>query len=1662
MRKGLKKLNIYLSLVFAMLAFFNFNTINVSAAASIPTVDSTSGSGVTYNPDASKANQDSYTFSYNIENTANNNSNDSNTATITKYNVNGTGGTAAYPNTVKVKYNGKTYTLKVRAIGDGISPTLDSNGIDKITKITIPSYVWDIKANAFKGAKKVTEVSMGENVKTIDTSAFEGCSSLIKINIKDKTTCINNSAFKGCTSLKKVKIGSRVNSIGASAFEGCISLENVCYWSSSTEQNYYNTLRGTVEDIGDRAFYNCTKLEKLTLAKGVTTLHKDTFGGTTPLTTLQINGNIDNHNGAFQGKTSIQKLVFGSDVTVIYDSMFQGCSGLTLVDFKGTKITDVGAYAFYGCSSLTSPTAFDFTAFDASLTGKVGKYAFKFGGLSDAHTAAGEPSVTLSQTLSELNDYFPTSGVAKVTMNISAESAQAVGGSDYVICLDTTGSMTGTNFCNKCGNVAKTQKHNVVGCTGTIKNQFDITKEVVNNFIDTTLNDNRNNRIAIVIYHPNSEDTFVQGTLVADFSNDSDDLKSVVTRLTTNNSNKGAILQSYAMTDGQGTSYRVGLIAAAKAAQARGGSTQVKNNFTFGGTGKADNPINLVFISDGEANAHKSTIEPMSKICKGLFDNCWSIGICVEESATNKANALKYLKYISTNLNGKELFLDVGSGNVENQLKDYFSSITYMSTASIYNTRLTSTIDSNKWDFYTGYTWSSGVQTSGNTAYIDIDTVDDTTKSYTYYIKLKDTYKNSLTSSGRHTIPVLDKISASYMISGGKYSNESRNKIDDTKHSLYWYAYDVTYNGNGNTGGSTSNQVKIGGVNLSLRSNSFTRTGYKFKEWNTKEDGTGTSYSAGSTYSTNGNLTLYAIWDIDGYEYTIQFDANGGSGNIPSTITKRGADSSVVMGDIALTIPTRSGYIFRGWSASSSWSAKRIAYGSSYGGSSASDGTAAIITQGTWTFANYCYYTGGSVSSRTLTLYAQWEPITYSHTLSYNANGGTGAPSSSTVTNTSSTYSMTVSSTVPTKTGYTFAGWSYNGTIYWGGDTIPVGTNATVTLFAHWTPNIYTLTVNPNGGTMYYKDSSKTTSSFDIKFQYGSNRHLGTFTSSYYAYYSTVGLPLRTGYTFNGWSVTSGGGNVKYYSTPSDFGYKTDDFTQYQNRPSSWKYYLFDGKHAGNVTITAQWEPVSYIIRYDGNNTATNIYGDIVTTTYTGTTEDTKCTYESNVTIRDCGFNKAGYVFKEWNTKSDGSGTRYKGGDVLTKPNFISNNNGVYTLYAIWEPIKYTVTFNGNDNWNNQSSYTQQFRFDQQLELTENKFSRIAPYTKDGITFDEGYNFIGWTYTKNASNVEFTDKQSVKNINVINNNINTSITLYAIWKKDVTLTLNLNKGKFNGDASDIVITKTLYNNDYYYDVPITTYFGNYDNETGMNQNLRKSDATCSDHRFLGYSLNKNSRVPDLTPNDLDVFSPTRIATYRVYSSATLYAVWEKPLQSATTAFRTAGTVGEHDVTNAEVTSRDRGIKELYITAKAGEHITYGIYILADKDIVTSISFDEKINRIYSNPGPWTDNLNDNNLTSNSLNKVINQSSQSVYQDGFYLPRYLGTNESEPTSRGVDEYKVYFKNQQDSYFMTKYKGKKEEAIVILTIKLVNNTDIPGVNPVPDDPQAKIEDLKTVIK
>jgi hypothetical protein len=103
--------------------------------------------------------------------------------------------------------------------------------------------------------------------------------------------------------------------------------------------------------------------------------------------------------------------------------------------------------------------------------------------------------------------------------------------------------------------------------------------------------------------------------------------------------------------------------------------------------------------------------------------------------------------------------------------------------------------------------------------------------------------------------------------------------------------FTVTYDGNGNTGGTVpiDNNGYLTGAKVTVKPNSgaLTRTGFAFSFWSTKADGSGKSYSEDDTFSMgSADVVLYAIWDLS-HEYSVIYDGNGNTGGtVPKDINK--------------------------------------------------------------------------------------------------------------------------------------------------------------------------------------------------------------------------------------------------------------------------------------------------------------------------------------------------------------------------------------------------------------------------------------------------------------------------------------------------------------------------------------------------------------------------------------------------------------------------------------------------------------------------------------------------------------------------------------------------------------------------------------------------------
>ena len=327
----------------------------------------------------------------------------------------------------------------------------------------------------------------------------------------------------------------------------------------------------------------------------------------------------------------------------------------------------------------------------------------------------------------------------------------------------------------------------------------------------------------------------------------------------------------------------------------------------------------------------------------------------------------------------------------------------------------------------------------------------------------------------------------------GTYSVKATKSAKFTVPALP--SYTIAYSANGGSSAPAS-QTKYYGIALTLTSTKPTRTGYTFSKWNTASNGSGTSYNAGASYTANAAATLYAVWTAN--TWYVKYNGNGATSGSMSNSTH--------------TYNTA-----KNLTANAFTRAYTVTYNHNYSGSSNATATATYTfskwntaSNGTGTdYANqasvknltstaggtvnlYARWTSASVSLRTptrtgytfggwykeaactnkvgnagasytptanITLYAKWTANTY--TISFNANGGSGAPASQTKTY---NQALTLSSTKPTRADCKFLGWATSSTAttatYQPGGTLPASVNTATTLYAVWEsiPKITSLT----------------------------------------------------------------------------------------------------------------------------------------------------------------------------------------------------------------------------------------------------------------------------------------------------------------------------------------------------------------------------------------------------------------------------------------------------------------------------------------------------------------------------------------------------------------------------------------------------------------------------
>ena len=184
--------------------------------------------------------------------------------------------------------------------------------------------------------------------------------------------------------------------------------------------------------------------------------------------------------------------------------------------------------------------------------------------------------------------------------------------------------------------------------------------------------------------------------------------------------------------------------------------------------------------------------------------------------------------------------------------------------------------------------------------------------------------------------PVPVYVQAGYLSKGSVYplSGNEVTKDDNVQ------SYTVTYNSNTDTEEIKTQSFYKGSLLADAEALGFTGTGTKrFKEWNTQKDGSGTSYTEGSSPKLTEDITLYAQWaDFYKLTYLINIDSN-----TQTYIQKVEAEISLATSKTAFADFDSLKYQFCGWDTKADGSGTRYAEGASL-----------TLTEDTILYAQWC------------------------------------------------------------------------------------------------------------------------------------------------------------------------------------------------------------------------------------------------------------------------------------------------------------------------------------------------------------------------------------------------------------------------------------------------------------------------------------------------------------------------------------------------------------------------------------------------------------------------------------------------------------------------------------------------------------------------------------
>ncbi|MBQ8290742.1 MAG: InlB B-repeat-containing protein [Clostridia bacterium] len=595
--------------------------------------------------------------------------------------------------------------------------------------------------------------------------------------------------------------------------------------------------------------------------------------------------------------------------------------------------------------------------------------------------------------------------------------------------------------------------------------------------------------------------------------------------------------------------------------------------------------------------------------------------------------------------------------------------------------------------------------------------------------------------------------------------------------------------------------------NFNLPSCEYTLAGWSFVEWNTLPDGSGDGYLDCAEIIANGfaqegdTVCLYAIWQRN--TYTVKFNSNKPvlasgevSGVIPAVEHTYDNESFYALPECGFTL---TGWSFIGWSTSASgeviytdgYSVKNLAtdgdvtlyakwqansYSIIFNSNRPSLASEDVLKQISpinarydstldlpkgysikgWTFLGWATSADGGVAyddeqsvknlvtGGSITLYAKWSANTY--TVKFNANKPdlAGKEVEGHLASVIHTYDSESAYALP-QNGYSLVGWEFLGwatskdgeVAYSDMQSVKnLVTSGSITLYAKWRANIYTVTFDKNEPA-----------------NASGNAEGGMLQVSQLYDSDTLYILPKCAYSLNGWSfrgwATSADGDVVY-----------TDMQSVKNLATS-----------GNVTLYARWRANTYTVIFDSNKPSC-ASGEI-----SGQVNPVTVEYDKKFAL-STGYSLMGWSFVGWATSKDGV-PEY---DSMQSVDNLTSGGSV-TLYAKWQANTYTVYFDANKPSSASGEIVGA------VEPVVHTYDPEVPYTleKCRLTLN-GWSFRGWSNSKTGWPI-YSDEASVKNLGSIG-----SVTLYAIWEQNkYTVEFEANKPESSeyeveGDMPDMQLS----------------------------------------------------------------------------------------------------------------------------------------------------------------------------------------------------------------------------------------------------------------------------------